>query len=33
MLNDAVTSRQQEGIGEGIEVVDVATLLLAAAKS
>ncbi len=33
MLNDAVTSRQQEGIGEGMEVVDVATLLLAAAKS
>ena len=33
MLNDAVTSRQQEGIGEGIEVVDVATLLLAAVKS
>ena len=33
MLNDAVTSRQQEGLGEGIEVVDVATLLLAAAKS
>ena len=33
MLNDAVTSRQQEGIGVGIEVVDVATLLLAAAKS
>ena len=33
MLNDAVTSRQQEGIGAGIEVVDVATLLLEAAKS
>jgi Fe-S oxidoreductase/tryptophan-rich sensory protein len=33
MLNDAVTSRQQEGIGVGIEVVDVASLLLEAAKS
>jgi Fe-S oxidoreductase len=33
MLNDAVTSRQQEGIGTGIEVVDVATLLLQSAKA
>ncbi|MDP1878093.1 MAG: heterodisulfide reductase-related iron-sulfur binding cluster [Actinomycetota bacterium] len=32
MLNDAVTSRQSEGIAEGVEVVDVATLLLAASK-
>ena len=28
MLNDAVTSRQQEGVGEGVEVRDVASLLL-----
>ena len=33
MLNDAVTSRQSEGVAEGVEVVDVATLLLAAAKA
>ena len=33
MLNDAVTSRQAEGVAEGVEVVDVATLLLDAAKS
>jgi Fe-S oxidoreductase len=32
MLNDAVTTRQSEGIAEGVEVVDVATLLLAASK-
>ncbi|HYO20590.1 MAG TPA: (Fe-S)-binding protein [Dermatophilaceae bacterium] len=32
MLNDAVTSRQGEGTAEGVEVVDVATLLLDAAK-
>ena len=32
MLNDAVTSRQGEGKAEGVEVVDVATLLLDAAK-
>ncbi|MDQ1249050.1 MAG: hypothetical protein QG597_3424, partial [Actinomycetota bacterium] len=32
MLNDAVTSRQSEGVAEGVEVVDVATLLLAASK-
>jgi Fe-S oxidoreductase len=32
MLNDAVTSRQSEGAAEGVEVVDVATLLLDAAK-
>lgn len=32
MLNDAVTSRQSEGIAEGVEVVDVATLLLDAAR-
>ena len=33
MLNDAVTARQGEGLAEGVEVVDVATLLLDAAKS
>ena len=33
MLNDAVTSRQGEGKAEGVEVVDVATLLLAPSKS
>jgi Fe-S oxidoreductase len=33
MLNDAVTSRQGEGTAEGVEVVDVATLLLSAAKA
>ncbi len=32
MLNDAVTSRQAEGQAAGVEVVDVATLLLGAAK-
>ena len=32
MLNDAVTSRQGEGKAEGVEVVDVATLLLSASK-
>jgi Fe-S oxidoreductase len=32
MLNDAVTSRQSEGAAQGVEVVDVATLLLDAAK-
>ena len=33
MLNDAVTTRQQEGAAAGVEVVDVATLLLAATKA
>ena len=28
MLNDAVTKRQAEGTAEGVEVVDIATLLL-----
>ncbi len=32
MLNDAVTVRQQEGKAEGVEVVDVSTLLIAAAR-
>lgn len=32
MLNDAVTSRQQEGQAEGFEVVDVASLLLSTMK-
>ena len=32
MLNDAVVSRQSDGTAEGVEVVDVATLLLEAAK-
>jgi Fe-S oxidoreductase len=32
MLNDAVTSRQSDGQAEGVEVVDVATLLLDAAR-
>jgi Fe-S oxidoreductase len=32
MLNDAVTGRQSEGVGSGVEVVDVATLLLASSK-
>jgi Fe-S oxidoreductase len=32
MLNDAVTGRQSEGVGSGVEVVDVATLLLASTK-
>lgn len=33
MLNDAVTTRQQEGLAEGVVVNDIATLLLDAAKS
>jgi len=33
MLNDAVTARQSEGKAEGLEVVDIATLLLEASKS
>ena len=33
MLNDAVTTRQQEGTAEGVVVNDIATLLLAAAKT
>lgn len=32
MLNDAVTARQQEGQAEGFEVVDLASMLLAASK-
>ena len=32
MLNDAVTSRQQEGQAEGVVVSDVATLLLEATR-
>jgi Fe-S oxidoreductase len=32
MLNDAVTSRQSEGVAEGVQVVDVATLLLQSAR-
>ena len=32
MLNDAVTSFQQEGRAEGFEVVDLASLLLDSAK-
>ena len=32
MLNDAVTARQAEGVAEGVEVVDIAALLLSAAK-
>jgi hypothetical protein len=32
MLNDAVTARQAEGIAQGVEVLDVATLLLEASK-
>jgi Fe-S oxidoreductase len=32
MLNDAVTVRQQEGGAPGVEVKDVSTLLLEAAK-
>ena len=32
MLNDAVTARQSEGVAQGVEVVDVATLLLEASK-
>ena len=33
MLNDAVTSRQQEGLAEGVQVQDVATLLLESMRS
>jgi Fe-S oxidoreductase len=33
MLNDAVVSRQSDGQAAGVEVVDVATLLLSAAKA
>jgi Fe-S oxidoreductase len=33
MLNDAITSRQGDGKAEGVEVVDVATVLLSAAKN
>ncbi|MHB1067943.1 MAG: heterodisulfide reductase-related iron-sulfur binding cluster [Candidatus Nanopelagicales bacterium] len=33
MLNDAVTARQAEGQAAGVEVVDVATLLLESAKN
>ena len=33
MLNDAIVSRQSDGLAQGVEVVDVATLLLSAAKS
>ena len=33
MLNDAVTSRQGQGAAPGVEVVDVATLLLEAAQN
>ena len=33
MLNDAVTARQAEGKAEGLEVVDIATLLLEASKN
>jgi hypothetical protein len=32
MLNDAVTARQSEGVAQGVEVIDVATLLLQASK-
>ncbi len=32
MLNDAVVSRQSDGLAAGVEVVDVATLLLSATK-
>ncbi len=32
MLNDAVTSRQQEGLAEGVVVSDIATLLLESTK-
>ncbi|MBK9739156.1 MAG: (Fe-S)-binding protein [Actinobacteria bacterium] len=32
MLNDAVTARQAEGAAQGVEVVDIATLLLASSK-
>lgn len=33
MLNDAVTSRQQSGEAAGVEVQDVATVMLAAVRS
>ena len=33
MLNDAVTSRQQEGLAEGVKVQDVATLLLESVRA
>lgn len=33
MLNDGVTMRQQEGTAQGVEVVDVATLLLDGVKA
>ena len=33
MLNDAVTKRQAEGTAQGVEVVDVATLLLESARA
>jgi Fe-S oxidoreductase len=33
MLNDGVTMRQQEGEAQGVEVVDVATVLLDGVKS
>ena len=33
MLNDAVTKRQSEGMAQGVEVVDVATLLLDATRA
>jgi Fe-S oxidoreductase len=32
MLHDAVTARQQEGTAQGVQVVDVASLLLDATK-
>jgi hypothetical protein len=32
MINDAVTSMQQDGAAPGVEVQDIASLLLAAAK-
>jgi hypothetical protein len=33
MLNDGVTMRQQEGAAAGVEVVDVATVLLDGVKA
>ena len=33
MLNDGVTVRTQEGAATGVEVVDIAQLLLSASKS
>ncbi len=33
MLNDGVTMRQQEGLATGVEVVDVATVLLDSVKA